>query len=192
MVKDHRHIVLVVEDETLVRLDAADAFQDGGFAVLEAEHAAGAILIALDNPRIDLLFTDVNMPGVMNGISLAEHLFALRPNMKIIITSALPLLREVDHLNARFLPKPYEVTGLCGLGEELLAAYPTALALAMVEKGLALRPRERLDMLAVRDDVLLLHRDLVDNVQGVLDALFGLNRVFAPHPFHKWLEWEAT
>jgi hypothetical protein len=40
--------------------------------------------------------------------------------------------------------------------------------------------------------VLLLHRDLVDNLQGMLDALFGLNRVFAPHPFHKWLEWEAS
>jgi hypothetical protein len=75
---------------------------------------------------------------------------------------------------------------------ERCAAYPTPLALAMVAKGLALRPRERLDMLVARDDVLLLHRDLVDNLQGLLDALFGLNRVFTPHPFHKWLDWEAT
>jgi predicted nucleotidyltransferase len=72
------------------------------------------------------------------------------------------------------------------------AAYPTVLALAMVARGLSLRPRERLEMLAARDDVLLLHRDLVHNLQGLLDALFGLNRVFAPHPFHKWLDWEAT
>jgi predicted nucleotidyltransferase len=70
--------------------------------------------------------------------------------------------------------------------------YPTALALAMVARGLALRPRERLDMLVARDDVLLLHRDLTDNLQGLMDALFGLNRVFAPHPFHKWLDWEAS
>jgi hypothetical protein len=47
-------------------------------------------------------------------------------------------------------------------------------------------------MLAARDDVVLLHRDLVDGVQGVLDALFGLNRVWCPHPHHKWLDWEAT
>ena len=47
-------------------------------------------------------------------------------------------------------------------------------------------------MLVARDDVLLLHRDLVDNLQGLLDTLFGLNRVFTPHPFHKWLEWEAS
>jgi hypothetical protein len=62
----------------------------------------------------------------------------------------------------------------------------------MVESGLDLRPRERLEILAARDDVLLLHRDIVDNVQGVLDALFGLNRVYAPHPFYKWLLWEST
>ena len=70
--------------------------------------------------------------------------------------------------------------------------YPEALARAMVEHGLDLRPQERLEMLAARDDVVLLHRDLADGVQGVLDALFGANRVYAPHPFHKWLEWEVT
>jgi predicted nucleotidyltransferase len=72
------------------------------------------------------------------------------------------------------------------------SAFPTSLAVAMVAKGLTLRPLERLEMLAAREDALLLHRDLVDNLQGLLDALFGLNRVFAPHPFHKRLEWEAA
>jgi predicted nucleotidyltransferase len=75
---------------------------------------------------------------------------------------------------------------------ERCAVYPTRLAIAMVARGLALRPLERLEMLVARDDVLILHRDLVDNLQGLLDALFGLNRVFAPHPFHKWLDWEAS
>jgi len=70
--------------------------------------------------------------------------------------------------------------------------YPERLARAMVESGLDLRPRERLEMLAARDDVLVLHRDIVDNVQGILDALFGLNGVYTPHPFHKWLNWEGT
>lgn len=84
-------------------------------------------------------------------------------------------------------------------GEPLVAAwrqrcaeYPVALAVAMVTNGLELRPRERLEMLVARDDLLLLHRDLLDNVQGLLDALFGLNRVFIPHPFHKWLSWEVS
>jgi hypothetical protein len=70
--------------------------------------------------------------------------------------------------------------------------YPEALAVAMVEEGLGLRSRERLEMLAVRDDVVLLHRDVTDGIQGVLDALFGMNRVWCPHPHHKWLDWEAT
>jgi hypothetical protein len=70
--------------------------------------------------------------------------------------------------------------------------YPEALAVAQVLEALDLRPRERLEMLAARDDVVLLHRDLVDGVQGVLDALFAVNRVWMPHPFHKWLEREVT
>jgi hypothetical protein len=82
--------------------------------------------------------------------------------------------------------------GLIDTWRDRCSTYPTALALAMVENGLDLRPRDRLEMLVARDDVLLLHRDLVDNVQGLMDALFGLNKVFVPHPFHKWLEWEAT
>jgi Domain of unknown function (DUF4037) len=82
--------------------------------------------------------------------------------------------------------------GIIGAWRSRCAEYPTALALAMVATGLELRPRERLEILAARDDLLLLHRDLVDNIQGILDALFGLNRVYAPHPFHKWLDWEGT
>ncbi len=115
-------VVLVVEDEPLIRWNARDAFADGGFAVLEAEHSAAAILVALGHPRIDLLFTDVNMPGDMNGIDLAEHLFALRPELKIVVTSALPLLRDVSHVGARFLTKPYRVLSLCDMANELLAA----------------------------------------------------------------------
>lgn len=116
------NVVLVVEDEMLIRQNALDAFADGGFVVLEAEDSAAAILIALLHPQIDLLFTDVNMPGEMNGIGLAEHLFALRPALKIVVTSALPLLRDVSHLNARFLPKPYRVLELCDMAEATLAA----------------------------------------------------------------------
>jgi CheY-like chemotaxis protein len=115
-------VVLVVEDDTLIRWNARDAFMDGGFTVLEAEHSAAAILIALRHPQIDLLFTDFNMPGDMNGIDLAEHLFALRPNLKIVVTSALPLVRDVSRLGARFLPKPYRVLGLCEMARAMLAA----------------------------------------------------------------------
>jgi len=88
--------------------------------------------------------------------------------------------------------RPLHGHGLIDGWRRRVEVYPDVLAVAMVEQGLALRGRERLEMLAARDDVLLLHRDLVDGVQGVLDALFGLNRVWCPHPHHKWLDWEAT
>jgi hypothetical protein len=70
------------------------------------------------------------------------------------------------------------------------AAYPEALAHAMIAQHLEFRPRYLLEMLAARDDVLVLHRDLVDAEQRILDVLMGLNRRYAPHPYHKWLDWE--
>jgi Domain of unknown function (DUF4037) len=72
-----------------------------------------------------------------------------------------------------------------------IAPYPEALAQAMVAQHLEFRPRYLLEMLAARDDVLVLHRELVDAQQHLLDVLMGLNRLYAPHPYHKWLDWEA-
>ncbi len=70
--------------------------------------------------------------------------------------------------------------------------YPDALAHSMVDKGLELWPRGRLEMLAARDDAVLLRSDLVDNVQGILDALSGASRLYVAHPWHKWLDWETS
>ena len=72
-----------------------------------------------------------------------------------------------------------------------LTSYPEPLALAMVEAGMPPRPVERLEMLVARDDPLLLARDLVEGLHGLLDALFAVNRRYVPHPFHKWLDYEC-
>jgi hypothetical protein len=72
------------------------------------------------------------------------------------------------------------------------AVYPDVLAHAMVTEYLSFRPRYLLEMLAARDDVLLLHQDLVAAEQMILSVLMGINRVYAPHPFHKWLDWEIS
>ena len=71
-----------------------------------------------------------------------------------------------------------------------IAEYPIALAHAMVAQHLEFRPRYLMEMLAARDDVLLLHRCLVEVEQLIMDVLMGVNRVYAPHPYHKWLDWE--
>jgi hypothetical protein len=70
-------------------------------------------------------------------------------------------------------------------------AYPAALARAMVAQHLEFRPRYLLEMLAARNDELMLHRWLLEAEQLIMDVLMGLNRVYAPHPYHKWLDWET-
>ncbi len=73
-----------------------------------------------------------------------------------------------------------------------LSPYPDVLALAMVEGGLPPRPVERLEMLRARDDPVLLTRDLVEGIHGLLDALFAVNGRYVPHPHHKWLTFECS
>jgi CheY-like chemotaxis protein len=63
--------VLVVEDEALLRLGIVDGLEDAGFTVLEAATADAAILLLEAHPSIDLLFTDIDMPGSMDGMRLA-------------------------------------------------------------------------------------------------------------------------
>ena len=117
-----KSVVLVVEDEPLIRMLAVEAFLDAGFFVLEADCAAQALTISASNVAIEVLFTDVNMPGDMNGIDLAEHLKRLHPELHLIITSALPVLRAVDQLPALFVAKPYHADEVCSAASRLLAA----------------------------------------------------------------------
>jgi CheY-like chemotaxis protein len=115
-------IILIVEDERLIRTLTADVFIDEGFVVLEAEDAAAALLLYGANAEIQVLFTDVNMPGELNGIDLAEHLKALDPDLHVIITSGLPILRPVGHIAAMFIAKPYDTLAVCNAAKVLLAA----------------------------------------------------------------------
>jgi hypothetical protein len=86
--------------------------------------------------------------------------------------------------------RPLYGAGLIERWRAKAAAYPDTLAHAMVAEYASFRPRYLLEMLAARDDVLLLHQDLVAAEQMILSVLMGVNRVYAPHPFHKWLDWE--
>jgi CheY-like chemotaxis protein len=114
--------VLIVEDEILIRMLAAEAFIEAGFIVFEAEHPVHALTLLGNGALVHVLFTDVNMPGQMNGIDLAERLKSQTPGLHIIITSALPLLRPIDHLSAAFLSKPYDPAALSEMARLLVAA----------------------------------------------------------------------
>jgi hypothetical protein len=86
--------------------------------------------------------------------------------------------------------QPLYGAGLIERWRAKTAAYPDALAHAMAAEYGGFRPRYLLEMLAARDDLLLLHQDLVAAEQQILSVLMGVNRMYAPHPFHKWLDWE--
>jgi CheY-like chemotaxis protein len=101
--------VLVVEDETLIRLHIVDNLKDAGFNVLEASNADDAIEILANRDDIHLVFTDVNMPGSMDGLRLAAYVRDRWPPIKLIVTSGKVAVKPADlPQGARFLSKPYE------------------------------------------------------------------------------------
>ncbi len=100
-------VILVVEDECLVRLDAALFLRDAGFEVLEAADADEALDV-VEEHSVDVLFTDINMPGEMNGLELARRVLAANPDVRLILTSgAIKLTRDQIPGGGAFLPKPY-------------------------------------------------------------------------------------
>jgi CheY-like chemotaxis protein len=100
--------VLVVEDQALVRMMAADALVDGGFMAWEAGSAHEALDALHEHPSIGLLFTDVDMPGGMDGLELARQVHDERPEVELVITSGAVTLAEEDLPDhGTFLPKPY-------------------------------------------------------------------------------------
>lgn len=82
-----RHVVLIVEDDFLIRMDAVDMIRAADFDVVEAAHADEAILILEDRPDITVVFTDVQMPGSMDGLKLAAAIRGRWPPIKIVATS---------------------------------------------------------------------------------------------------------
>ena len=103
-----RPLVLVVEDEELVRTNAIEMIKEAGFNVLEAANADEAITLLETRLDISVVFTDVDMPGSMNGIRLARAVRDRWPPIKIIATSGHYIFHEGDlPSGGRFLPKPY-------------------------------------------------------------------------------------
>jgi CheY-like chemotaxis protein len=101
-------IVLVVEDETLIRLDIVEQIAAAGFEVLEATNADEAILILETNLDVTIVFTDVDMPGSMDGIKLAQAVRGRWPPIKIVVASGHFKVRDEDMpAGGIFFGKPY-------------------------------------------------------------------------------------
>ena len=111
--------VLIVEDEPLVRLGAAKFIADEGFEVIEAANADEAIRILEARKDVRIVFTDIHMPGSMDGLKLARAVRNRWPPIKIIVTSGRDPVTEQDlPEGSRFFAKPYDPIQITNLLHE--------------------------------------------------------------------------
>ena len=114
-------VVLIVEDELLLRMNAVDMIKSAGFEVVEAENADEAIEILEVRRDITVVFTDIQMPGSMDGLKLARAVRGRWPPIKIVATSGLVDVGEKDlPEGGRFLAKPYRFEELADVLRELI------------------------------------------------------------------------
>lgn len=101
-------IILIIEDEPIIRMTVADDFVAAGFEVLEASNADEALAILESERQITAIFSDIDMPGSMDGLELAWLVRDRWPPVQIILTSGYmrPQNRESPD-RVHFLPKPY-------------------------------------------------------------------------------------
>ncbi len=106
--REARHpVVLMVEDEILIRSAVAEHLRDYGYSVVEAANAEEAIAVFASGEPVDVLFSDVNMPGKMDGLSLARWVDRHHPGVPVLLTSGnrSALAEPIGH----FLSKPYRI-----------------------------------------------------------------------------------
>jgi CheY-like chemotaxis protein len=119
--------VLVVEDEVLVRLAVAEYLRDCGYKVIEAADADEAVMV-LEAPhvQVDVLFSDVDMPGSMDGFALAQWTRANRPGLEIILTGTVPraVHAAADLCEEGPMPKPYDPQSVHDRIKRLIASRP--------------------------------------------------------------------
>ena len=116
-------VVLVVEDEWLIRESLVEVLAQAGFRVLQAAQGEDALATMQEHgPDIDLLFTDIRMPGRLDGLELARCARALLPGLAILVASGnwVPMLSDLP-AGSLFLAKPYSFRELPGQLRTLLA-----------------------------------------------------------------------
>jgi two-component sensor histidine kinase/DNA-binding response OmpR family regulator len=103
-------IVLIVEDEMVLRMRAVDIVEDAGFVPVEAVSADEAMQVLESRDDISLLFTDIQMPGSMDGLKLAHAVHSRWPHIKIVLVSGQVAVTDADKpVDSRFFPKPLEI-----------------------------------------------------------------------------------
>jgi signal transduction histidine kinase/FixJ family two-component response regulator len=145
--------VLVVEDDTAVREAAVDMLDELGYRVLQAEDGSSALTILRGGARIDLLFTDVVMPGPVKSRELARHAATLQPGIAVLFTSGYTENAIIHHgrldADVFLLSKPYRKEELARKVRAVLGTRPVPARAANDGRG------PRLRVLLVEDDALV-------------------------------------
>ncbi|WP_271022989.1 response regulator [Rhizobium sp. RCAM05973] len=123
-------VILVVEDSAIIRMGAVDLVRSAGYEALEASDADEAIRILESRANIDLVFTDVQMPGTMDGIKLSHYIRNRWPPVKLIVASGRAILQESSlPEGSRFFSKPYSDHAIADAMARMLLGdfrFPTA------------------------------------------------------------------
>src|ERR1051325_3460117 len=115
--------VLVVEDEIVLRMRAVDIVEDAGFTAVEAVNADEALAILESRADISLLFSDIQMPGSMDGLKLAHAVHDRWPAIRIILVSGQVEVSKTDKpADSRFFGKPLEMKQMITELQEMVGA----------------------------------------------------------------------
>ncbi len=118
-----RRVILLVDDEPLIRAWGAVVLQDAGYAVIEAQDAAEALDTLQTGVEVHLVFTDVQMPGQMSGLQLAHLVKDRWPTIRLLVCSGRDVPdRQTLPVTGRFLQKPYEAEEMLKHVRELVAS----------------------------------------------------------------------
>ena len=121
--------ILVVEDEVLVRMPISQYLRDCGYRVIEAANAQEAVtVLSHEETVVDVVFTDIEMPGALDGFGLAKWVREHRPGVEVILAGTLPrTVRQAEELcEEGLLPKPYDAQAVHDQIRRLLAARKAA------------------------------------------------------------------
>ncbi|MDO8980904.1 MAG: HWE histidine kinase domain-containing protein, partial [Afipia sp.] len=139
--------VLIVEDELILRMRAVDMVEDAGFNAVEAVNADEALAILEARSDIALLFTDIQMPGSMDGLKLAHAVADRWPPIKIILVSGqLKLTESEAPINSRFFVKPLEAAQMIAQLQDMIGK--GALGLLAVNVGALKTEPVKVDLIA--------------------------------------------
>jgi two-component system, response regulator PdtaR len=113
-------IVLVVEDEFLIRMNTVEMVEDAGYEAVEAANADEGLAMLERRDDIAVVVSDINMPGSMNGLEFAQVIAESWPRVPVVLTSGRFLLRDEDLPgNDRFILKPYDATQIAHVLHDL-------------------------------------------------------------------------